>query len=118
MFAHFALCLFALLHMTGKVTLLRFLVFRIFFSSLIKGNYDEIDTKNMTLTRPRSWIHWEGVFTSHSVCVCMWCGPALVFIAAAAEAAVVTEATAAPSRSCTRLRVTAAPVLNGLVLTE
>lgn len=59
-----------------------------------------------------------GVFTGHSVCVCMWCGPALVFIAAAAEAAVVTEATAAPSRSCTRPRVTAAPVLNGLVLTE
>lgn len=47
----------------------------------------------------------------------MQCGPALVFNAAAAEAAVVTEATAAPSHSCTRLRVTAAPVLNGLVLT-
>lgn len=104
--------------MIDKVTMLRFLVFMIFFSSLIKGNYDEINTKNMTLTRPRSWAHWEGVSTSHSVCMCMWCGPALVFITAAAEAAVATEATAAPNRSCTRLRVTAAPVLNGLVLTE
>lgn len=70
----------------------------------------------MTLTKQ---LDTQGrVFTSHAVCVCMRCGPALVFIAAAVEAAVVTEATVTPNRSCTQPCVTPAPVLNGLVLTE